>query len=244
MGCAHNKYHEGFTLVEIAIVMIIIGLLIGGTFGGLKLVENMNVNKAIQDLKAIESAALTFKNTYGRIPGDLNNPSVRISGCTTPPCSTGGNGNRRLDSTDWLDAITATDERFTFWSHLQAAELLSIGTQNTTDMNFGRGQPESTVGGGYRIFVYTGAFFVGGARPVEDTNIMMGVLEPSAVLNASTGSVSKCGLIASLDRKADDGLVYDGFLKSWCSNTSNLTDTYDPALSTGATLAMYNLKGF
>jgi prepilin-type N-terminal cleavage/methylation domain-containing protein len=34
MKCAHNKNQTGFTLVEISIVMIIIGLLIGGTFGG------------------------------------------------------------------------------------------------------------------------------------------------------------------------------------------------------------------
>ena len=144
----------------------------------------------------------------------------------------------------WDDAITSTDERFTFWSHLQAADLLGVGTQNSTDMSFGQGQPEATVGGGYRIFVYTGPFFVGGARFMEDTNVMIGALEPSAILNASTGAASKCGLISSMDRKADDGLVYDGFIKSWCSNTSNITDTYDAALATGATLAMYNLKGF
>ena len=58
MGCAHNKHQTGFTLVEISIVMIIIGLLIGGTFGGMKLIENMQVNKTVQDLKSIESAAL------------------------------------------------------------------------------------------------------------------------------------------------------------------------------------------
>lgn len=78
MGCAHNKKLNGFTLVEISIVMIIIGLLIGGTFGGMKLIENMQVIKTVQDLKAIESAALTFKDTYGRLPGDMPNTAARL----------------------------------------------------------------------------------------------------------------------------------------------------------------------
>ncbi|NJS13390.1 MAG: prepilin-type N-terminal cleavage/methylation domain-containing protein [Sphingopyxis sp.] len=98
MGCAHKEIEDGFTLVEISIVMIIIGLLIGGTFGGMKLIENMQVNKTVQDLKAIESAALTFRDSYGRLPGDLANSATRLPSCTVAPCATGGNGDRRLDS--------------------------------------------------------------------------------------------------------------------------------------------------
>ena len=151
MGCAHKENQHGFTLVEISIVMIIIGLLIGGTFGGMKLIENMQVNKTVQDLKAIESAALTFKDTYGRIPGDIRNPSARLPNCIDAPCSTGGDGNRVLDVAQWWPALTVTSERFTFWSHLQAADLLSIGTKNISDTAFGQGQPESPIDGGFRL---------------------------------------------------------------------------------------------
>lgn len=142
---------SGFTLVEISIVMIIIGLLIGGTFGGMKLVENAQINKTIQDLKSIESAAVTFKDTYGRLPGDIANPSTRLPSCSTPPCSTGGNGNRVIGSWYWGASLAATDEQFTLWSHLQAADLLSMGTKNTTDLTFGEGQPEMPIGGGMRM---------------------------------------------------------------------------------------------
>ena len=86
MRCTHSQNLHGFTLVEISIVMIIIGLLIGGTFGGMKLIENMQVNKTVQDLKAIESAALTFKSTFGRLPGDMPNTASRLPNCSAAPC--------------------------------------------------------------------------------------------------------------------------------------------------------------
>ena len=77
MRCSYKENDYGFTLVEISIVMIIIGLLIGGTFGGMKLVEISEVSRTIRDLKAIDSSALTFKDTFGRLPGDIVSPRLR-----------------------------------------------------------------------------------------------------------------------------------------------------------------------
>ena len=149
---ANTKQASGFTLVEISIVMIIIGLLIGGTFGGIKLVENMQINSTVQMLNSIESAAITFKDTYGRLPGDMPNTAARLPNCTVAPCATGGNGDRRLDaSLAATAAIADTNERFTFWHHLQASDITSLGIKNTTDMNFGEGAPETALGIGLRM---------------------------------------------------------------------------------------------
>ena len=143
---------SGFTLVEISIVMIIIGLLIGGTFGGIKLVENMQINSTIQMINSIESSAITFKDAYGRLPGDITSPSTRLPNCTAAPCSTAGNGDRRLDvGAAFQSAIANTNERFIFWHHLQAANLTSFGIKNTIDMTFGEGQPETPLGIGFRM---------------------------------------------------------------------------------------------
>jgi prepilin-type N-terminal cleavage/methylation domain-containing protein len=138
-----NDRTQGFTLVEISIVMIIIGLLIGGTFGGMKLIENMQVNRTAQDLKAFTSASVTFKDTYGRLPGDIVNPAARIPNCTDAPCATGGNGNRIIGLQGlWTQSIAATDENFTYYHHLEASGLMSSGIKNTLDMNFGEGHPK------------------------------------------------------------------------------------------------------
>lgn len=100
------KTPHGFTLVEVSIAMIIIGLLIGGTIGGAQLIWTAQVQKETQELKNIESAILTFKNIYRRLPGDIPNPSAVLSDCTDTPCATGGNGNRSLDSASWGEALT------------------------------------------------------------------------------------------------------------------------------------------
>ena len=244
MGCAHKENRDGFTLVEISIVMIIIGLLIGGTFGGMKLIENMQVNKTVQDLKAIESAALTFKDTYGRLPGDIVNPAARLPNCTVAPCATGGNGNRAIGtngvSTPVDAAILATDENFTFWHHLQAADLLSVGTKNTTDMSFGEGQPDSSVGGGFRVTTSNGVYFFAGISPFERT-VLYNVGEPSVALPTANTFAISCSQIGSIDRKLDDALVYQGCLKGWGCGAATATAEYVPT-SIGAFI--YDLKGF
>jgi prepilin-type N-terminal cleavage/methylation domain-containing protein len=242
MGCAHKENQDGFTLVEISIVMIIIGLLIGGTFGGMKLIENMQVNKTVQDLKAIESAALTFKDTYGRLPGDIVNPAARLPNCTVAPCATGGNGNRRHDFTAWNEALTATMEKYTFWSHLQAVDLLSIGVKNTTAMEFGEGQPEAPISAGYRVVSYTnGAIFLTGEKNNEGSAIFISST-PAATLSGGPEFVVSCQSLGAVDRKIDDGITYNGNMKGWaCSAGSTTNEQYLPA-NLGA--GYYDLKGF
>lgn len=205
MGCVHNKNQNGFTLVEISIVMIIIGLLIGGTFGGMKLIENMQVNKTVQDLKSIESATLTFRDTYGRLPGDMPNTAARLPNCTVAPCATGGNGNRSIGAADlaWA-AITTADENFTFWHHLQAADLLSLGMKNVADTAFGEGQPEAAIGGGFRV---SDANFDVGCSRFARTMLIVADLADSALAHPRNVS---CTALVSMDRKMDDGMPYNG----------------------------------
>jgi prepilin-type N-terminal cleavage/methylation domain-containing protein len=225
MECAHKEIQSGFTLVEIAIVMIIIGLLIGGTFGGMKLIENMQVNKTVQDLKAIESAALTFKDNYGRLPGDLVNPAARLPSCTVAPCSTAGNGDRRISpvntTTLWSAPQDITYERFTFWSHLQAANLLALSSKNTTDMSFGEGQPEAGVDGGYRITEYTG---LGGCNYTTfSSGIILVLTDPVVAVNDPAVDRVPCAQVRSIDNKMDDGQATLGRIVGNGGCASNVT---------------------
>lgn len=246
---ANTKQASGFTLVEISIVMIIIGLLIGGTFGGMKLIDNMQVNKTVQDLKAVESAALTFKDTYGRLPGDMPNTAARLPNCTDAPCATGGNGDRRIGTPNlWLGAITSTSENFAFWAHLQAADLVSLGVKNTLDMTFGEGQPESAVGGGMRITDANYAPQAGAATGCTMYNRSILILTGEA--SGNTGAVPTnvpviaCSKLGSIDRKIDDNSPSSGLFQSYiqCYSASHACPLeYNPS---GIGYAYYDLKGF
>ena len=59
----------GFTLVELAIVMIIIGLLIAGVLKGQELIGNARVTATVAQIKGIDAATSTFKDTYSDLPG-------------------------------------------------------------------------------------------------------------------------------------------------------------------------------
>jgi prepilin-type N-terminal cleavage/methylation domain-containing protein len=214
---------SGFTLVEISIVMIIIGLLIGGIFSGMKLVDNAEVQKTIQDLKAIQSSTLTFRDTYRALPGDLRNPATQIPNCTLAPCATAGNGNRQIGVgfNQWSHTfpVTVTDERFTFWNHLSAANLLSLGTKNVLDLQFGEGQPESPLDGGYVIQGAVTGDWGFSPNPMSGHMLAINGLPDQAMTTPETvqqfSSIS-CSQAEALDRKMDDGKPVTGNVLADC----------------------------
>lgn len=65
-----TKKQSGFTLIEIAIVLVIIGLLLGGVLQGQQLIENSRVRAAANDFDGIPAAMYSYLDRYGRMPGD------------------------------------------------------------------------------------------------------------------------------------------------------------------------------
>ena len=69
---------KGFTLIEIAIVLVIIGLLVGGVLQGQELIENSRVKQAVKDMNGTAAAIFAYQDRYGRMPGD-DGPSATLT---------------------------------------------------------------------------------------------------------------------------------------------------------------------
>ena len=127
----------GFTLVEIAIVLVIIGLLLGGILKGQEMITQARIKNAINDFNGITVAVTSYQDRYRALPGDDLNASARWT--VQAPAS--GNGNGVIAGL-YNDA-TLTTESHLFWQHLRIAGFVPGLTTGP-----GSGTPPPNAAGG------------------------------------------------------------------------------------------------
>lgn len=88
--------NNGFTLTEIAMVMVIIALVTGGVLKAQSFLDNARVISTIKDMDALKSSAILFQTKYSQYPGDYTRATTRIFGCTAENFCENGNGNRYI----------------------------------------------------------------------------------------------------------------------------------------------------
>ena len=117
-----KQAQKGFTLVEIAIVLVIIGLLLGGILKGQEMITQAKIKNVVADFSGISAAYYGYQDRYRAIPGDDANASSRWSGATISTTS-GEAGNGRIqgkyNSTDNLH------ESRIWWDHLRRAGFVA-----------------------------------------------------------------------------------------------------------------------
>ena len=225
----HDRSQAGFTLVELAIVMIIIGLLIGGILKGQELIQNAQVTATSSQVKAIESAMTTFRDSYNAVPGDMRNPNQRLPNCTAAPCNAAGDGNNRVDEVAVGVAQTSTNENARFWTQLAAADMIGGVDSTSTDVAGWGGQLlAAETGGGFTVgYAAGGAAATSGLAGTLGTNVTAGHYVsiqslPSAASNAGTNLALTPTQAARIDRKLDDGNAETGGVRginAACANT-------------------------
>lgn len=121
-----KNHQKGFTLVEIAIVLVIIGLLLGGVLKGQELINSAKVKNLANDFRNTPLFIYGYQDKYKRLPGDDPDVVARFAGtkATTPDATKIGNG---LIEGVW-GSTTLTDENVLFWQHVRLAGLASGST--------------------------------------------------------------------------------------------------------------------
>jgi prepilin-type N-terminal cleavage/methylation domain-containing protein len=110
----------GFTLIEIAIVLVIIGLLLGGVLKGQELINNARVKSFANDFRNIPVYIYSYQDRFRAIPGDDQQANTHVAGVNaTTPAGTLNNG--QINGA-W-NTTTNTDESCLFWSHIRMANL-------------------------------------------------------------------------------------------------------------------------
>lgn len=126
-----SKNKTGFTLVELSIVLVIIGLLIGGVLVGQSLIESSRLNQVVSQINQVNIMARTYKDRFSAIPGD--DPRAEdywgsLSGSCETTIASGvetcsGDGDGRIDNNHFSGNLV--HEGIRFWQHLQNAQILN-----------------------------------------------------------------------------------------------------------------------
>jgi prepilin-type N-terminal cleavage/methylation domain-containing protein len=128
------KRQAGFTLVEIAIVLVIIGLLLGAILKGQELIDSSRTKNAINEVSSIKAAHYSYIDRYKRLPGDDNGqPGGFNSRGGSWTGMAGGNGNGVIAVTG-AQTFTGGGEGDEYFRHLRAAGFIT-GDQTATAAN-------------------------------------------------------------------------------------------------------------
>ncbi len=202
--------NKGFTLVELAIVMTIIGLLIGGILKGQALLENAQVSSTISQVQSYDAAVTSFRDIYSSFPGDTSRATLRLPNCNTASsCENGDDsGIVGVSSVLWGNVDTTMESENTqAWKHLSMANLISGVEPSAGTREWGRTHPTAKIGGGF-MFKYAQGNVSGqlNAHVLLLGNDIAGGASFYPVGTAPTSPKTA----ANIDRKTDDGRPYSG----------------------------------
>jgi len=215
---------RGFTLIEIAIVLVIIGLLLGGVLKGQELITGARVRNLISQQDGIKAAFFGFQDRYRALPGDYAAADANINGANG-----NGNGNGRIESAAVGGGYV--HEEILAWNHLTAAGFMNgsytaaSGVTDPDDNNNPK-NPYSV----YIQIIYDNVYGLPGSLPPAKHNL-------------KTGGQVPVEIVAEVDRKIDDGKPASGGFQFSAYAPPSGTPPDDTSCTTGGANALWAVTG-
>lgn len=219
-----SKRKSAFSLIELSIVLIIIGLLIAGVTGGASLIKSSELRSVMGEARGYAVAVNAFYTQYNGLPGDYATPLGAVTGVTTPADSLAvGDGDNRIEfctTSCASNALTSTgSEGSIAWQHLRFAGAIDVTPTFT-----GGGTATQTVGIS-GTFHYPGSKIRGGGwgfdyntTSLQNVVVLTGSTTTGATVDANSlvnGTVIATGVLTaadalSIDSKIDDRVANSG----------------------------------
>ena len=189
----------GFTLVEIAIVLVIIGLLLGGLLKGQQVIASARLQGLIEQHNSVQAAYHAFLERYRQLPGDMNNSRAQqlIGTAVSNGVQFGGDSNGRIDEGNYQEASAV-------WHHLSAAGYIQGGfpggAATETDYQAATAAPTNPFSG--RVLL------------AELDDYLDASATPPARLAYVFGGGVAVDILQELDVKLDDGRPATGSIRA------------------------------
>jgi prepilin-type N-terminal cleavage/methylation domain-containing protein len=204
-----RSQQSGFTLVEIAIVLVIIGLLLGGILKGQELINSAKVKNLANDFRTIPTFIYGYQDKYRALPGDdataLTHVGAPAANCGPPvvaPCGNGVINGLPI-------GMANTDESFLFWMHVRLA-LLASGPTAIASPEY---LPKNAAGGNLGI----ASLIVGVNDMIKTPTPMAGTYQICS--DGILGKIAK-----QLDITLDDGNTATGSMRAALMGTTVALD--------------------
>ena len=211
----HRK-DSGFTLIELSIVLVIIGLIAGGVLVGQDMIKAAEIRSQVAQISGYDQAFNAFRTKYSGMPGDMNNAATFGLFATNQSAATGrGNGNSLIESSGSSASGGYLGEPALAFTHLSQSNMIKDGITNA-DYTPGAAvaitnavMPQAKIGRGNRIYPIA----VNGVNQYVIANFSGNITNGTGAFATAPADALTPNEAFQIDSKVDDGVPNTGLVR-------------------------------